>query len=158
MFALLAGMAAVPACAADFSSPAELQLRDLQGHLRDLGEFKGKVVLVNFWASWCEPCRDEMPELESLRQKYGDKDLEIIAVNLAESEKRIQSFLQAFMPDGVSLVILQDRNSVAYKQWQVRALPASFLVDRNGFVRWHALGELDLTDDATIKRIEELLN
>lgn len=126
--------------------------------MRELGEFKGKVVLVNFWASWCEPCRDEMPELENLRQKYADKGLEIVAVNLAESGKRIQSFLNAFMPDGVSLVILLDRNSLAYKQWQVRALPTSYLIDRNGLIRWHSTGELDLTDAGTIQRIEELLN
>lgn len=158
MLAFLVGMAAFPAFGADSPKPAELRLPDLQGRTRDLGEFKGKVVLVNFWAAWCKPCRDEMPMLEDLRQKYGEKGLEIVAVNLAESAPRIQSFLKAFMPDGVSFVIVQDRNSQAYKQWAVRALPSSYLLDREGLVRWQGAGELDPTDEATMKRIEALLN
>lgn len=158
MLVWMTGMAAFPAFAGEFSAPAELSLRDLQGQTRELGEFKGKVVLVNFWASWCEPCRDEMPALEELRQKYGEKGFEIIAVNFAESGQRIQSFLKAFMPDGVSFVILQDRNSHAYKKWGVRALPASYLIGRDGLLRWQQFGEIDTADDATMKRIEALLN
>ena len=139
------------------AAPAGLKLRDWQGRQRDLHEFRGKVVLVNFWASWCEPCRDEMPELEELRQQYGGKGLEIVAVNLAESERRIQSFVKAYLPDGMSFVILQDRDSLAYKQWQVRALPASYLIDRKGLLRWQALGSIAPGNEETLKRIEELL-
>lgn len=152
----------MPAAASDATvavgAPApELRLRDWQGQPRDLAEFRGKVVLVNFWASWCEPCREEMPELDELRQQYGARGFEIVAVNLGESQRRIQSFVTAFLPDGVSFVILQDRDSQAYKQWQVRALPASFLLDREGRLRWQSLGRLDPAAPAMLKRIEELL-
>ncbi len=174
--ALLAGLgsfAIAPTTAAGFSgwsapaahsvtgveaaAPPELKLRDWQGVPRDLAEFRGKVVLVNFWASWCEPCREEMPELEELRQQYGERGLEIVAVNLAESERRIQSFVKAFLPDGMSFVILQDRDSQAYKQWRVRALPTSFLIDREGRLRWQAVGRIDPADPAMLRRIDELL-
>ena len=169
MLALAAGMSfSVPSSASDFAVwsaveprpavPAELKLRDWQGRPRDLREFRGKVVLVNFWASWCEPCREEMPELEELREQYGDKGLEVVAVNLGESERRIQSFVKAFMPDGMSFVILQDRDSLAYKQWQVRALPTSYLLDRSGMLRWQAFGKINPGDELTQKRIEELLS
>lgn len=165
----LGGFAIAPAAAAGFSgwsapvaqseaapSPP-LKLRDWQGVPRDLAEFRGKVVLVNFWASWCEPCREEMPELEELRQQYGERGLEIVAVNLAESQRRIQSFVKAFLPDGMSFVILQDRDSQAYKQWQVRALPTSFLIDREGRLRWKAVGRIDPADAAMLRQIDELL-
>lgn len=138
------------------ASQPELRLRDLQGRIRGLGEFKGKVVLVNFWASWCEPCRNEMGELDTLYKRYRPRGFEIVAVNLGESDTHIRSFLKAWLP-GAAFAVLQDRDSKAYKAWSVRALPASFLVDRAGVIRWQALGAIDVDDGSTVKRIEQLL-
>lgn len=157
MLAWLACMATFPVHAEDFPAHAELRLNDLDAQLRDLAEFRGKVVLVNFWASWCAPCREEMPALEELKQAYGERGFEIVAVNLAESPQRIRRFLDAFLPDGVPFVVLHDRNSLAYKKWGVRALPASYLIDRSGLLRWQRIGELDASDPAFRARIEALL-
>ncbi len=156
-------LAPAPAVAAEFNpwSPTdasrELSLPDLQGKPRDLRNFAGQVVLVNFWASWCPPCREEMPEFEDIQRKYGDRGLSILSVNLAEGKARIESFLQAWFPDGAPFIVLQDRNSQAYKHWRVRALPSSFLLDRHGRIRWVAVGPISLADDSTTQRIEALL-
>lgn len=157
MLVWLVGMATFPVHAEDFPPHAELRLNDLDAQPRDLAEFRGKVVLVNFWASWCAPCREEMPALEELKRAYGERGFEIVAVNLAESPQRIRRFLDAFLPDGVPFVVLHDRNSMAYKKWGVRALPASFFIDRNGLERWKHFGELDASDPALLERIDALL-
>ncbi len=150
------GFAALTAAGQAMSAP-QLTLRDWHGVPRELSEFRGKVVLVNFWASWCEACREEMPDLEKLRQKYGERGFEIVAVNLGESQRRVQSFTKTILPNGMSFVILQDRNSIAYKAWQVRALPANFLLDREGHIRSQVLGRIDISDSGLAPAIEALL-
>lgn len=135
----------------------ELALPDLNGHIVELQQYRGKVVLINFWASWCSPCREEMPELEDIHHQYAEQGLVILSVNLAESKPRIVSFLKAWFPDGVPFPVIQDRNSQAYKRWRVRALPSSFLVDRQGKIIWHAMGSIRLSDPSTAQRIKDLL-
>jgi len=121
-----------------------LQLPDLQGQSVNLAALRGQVVLVNFWASWCEPCRDELPELDELRYRHADQGLVVLAVNLGEAPARVRAFLQGYVAPDTEVKFLLDRNSQAMRAWQVRALPASFLIDRQGRVRAQALGRLDI--------------
>ena len=131
-----------------------LALQDLAGRLHDLADYRGKVVLVNFWATWCEPCRAEMPSIERLRRSLQGKPFEVLGVNLAEPLSRIEKYLEG-LP--VSFPVLRDRDSAASKAWKARILPASYLVGRDGRIRFVAYGELDWGSEPARKAVSELL-
>jgi thiol-disulfide isomerase/thioredoxin len=134
--------------------PASLVLADLAGRDVDLSSFKGQVVLVNFWATWCEPCREEMPSLQRLQQKLGSRGFRVLAVNVGEGAPRIRQFLER---TPVSLSIVRDADSDVMKAWRVRMLPASFLVDRRGMLRYQIVGEADYDNAAQQAPVLELL-
>ncbi len=131
-----------------------LALQDLSGKTHDLAGYRGKVVLVNFWATWCEPCRAEMPSLDRLRRSLEGRPFEVLAVNLAEPLSRIEKFVEV-MPLGFPL--LRDRDSSVSKAWKAKMLPASYLIGRDGRIRYVAYGELDWESDPVRKRVTELL-
>ena len=135
-------------------APAAMVLTDMAGREVDLSSFKGDVVLVNFWATWCEPCREEMPSLQRLQQKFGAKGLRVLAVNVGEGVPRIRQFLER---TPVSLSILRDAESDVMRAWRVRMLPASFVVDRRGMLRYQLVGEADYDDAAQQAPVLELL-
>jgi len=132
----------------------ELKLKDVEGRSHDLRDYRGKVVLVNFWATWCEPCRDELPSMMRLRQRLAGRPFEVLAVDAGEGEARVKEFLQK-MP--LSFPVLLDGDSAAMRDWKVRGLPASFVVDATGQIRYSFLGELDWTDARTAGEIGDLL-
>ena len=131
-----------------------LALEDLQGKSHDLAEYRGKVVLVNFWATWCVPCREEMPSIDRLRSSLKGQPFEVLAVNMAEPLSRIEKF-SSQMPLGFPL--LRDRDGAVGKAWKAKLLPASFLIGRDGRIRYVAYGELDWSSDAVRARVAELL-
>ena len=131
-----------------------LELQDLQGRAHRLADYRGKVVLVNFWATWCEPCRAEMPSMEQLRKSLAGKPFEVLAVNLGEPPSRIERFLEK-LP--VSFPLLLDRDTATAKAWKARILPASFLLGRDGRIRYVHYGEIDWSGPAARAKIAELL-
>jgi thiol-disulfide isomerase/thioredoxin len=131
-----------------------LALEDLQGKVHDLARSKGKVVLVNFWATWCEPCRAEMPSMERLRASLAGQPFELLGVNMAEPLSRIEKFT-AKVPVGFTL--LRDRDGAAARAWGAKVLPASYLVDREGRIRYYAFGEVDWSSEAVRSKVAELL-
>jgi cytochrome c biogenesis protein CcmG, thiol:disulfide interchange protein DsbE len=131
-----------------------LALEDLAGRTHDLSEMRGRVVLVNFWATWCEPCRAEMPSIDRLRNSLKGKPFEVFAVNMAEPLSRIEKFTAA-MPLGFPL--LRDRDGSVGKSWKAKLLPASYLIGRDGRIHYVAYGELDWSSDAVRARVTELL-
>jgi thiol-disulfide isomerase/thioredoxin len=138
----------------DGGATPPLALEDLEGRAHSLADYRGKVVLVNFWATWCEPCREEMPSIERLRTSLKGQPFEVLAVNLAEPLSRIEKFV-AQLPLGFPL--LRDRDGAAGKAWKAKLLPASFLIGRDGRIRYVAYGELDWSSDAVRARVAELL-
>jgi thiol-disulfide isomerase/thioredoxin len=114
----------VGAAAPDFT------LSSLSGDEVRLGNFIGKPVLINFWATWCGPCRFEMPLIEKFHQRYGD-ELIILAVNMQEDERKVQIFKNELDLD---FLILLDVDSVASDRYRVQGLPTSFIVDPEGKV------------------------
>jgi thiol-disulfide isomerase/thioredoxin len=138
--AVLAGPAvAQPLKAWSGPTPA-LNLADLEGRRHDLAAYRGKVVLINFWATWCEPCRDEMPSIERLRASLEGRPFAVLAVNLAEPEPRIRRFLDA-VP--LRFPILLDRDGQTARAWQAKLLPVTYIVGPDGVIRYRYLGELD---------------
>jgi len=133
-----------------------LSLPDLDGKLHDLGDLKGKVVLVNFWATWCPPCRREMPSLERLRSRLGDKGLAIIAVDVGEDADTVFSFTGQLDP-APSFPMLLDRDSTAMQRWKVRGLPTTYVVNADGRVIYRAVGGREFDHDAIVQQLEPLL-
>jgi thiol-disulfide isomerase/thioredoxin len=121
-------------------APPPLELSDLQGMKHRLADYRGKVVLVNFWATWCVPCRDEMPSIERLRASLEGRRFVVLAVNLAEPESRIRKFLEA-VP--VGFPVLLDRDTQTTRAWQAKILPATYIVGPDGAIRYRHVGELD---------------
>jgi thiol-disulfide isomerase/thioredoxin len=109
---------------------------------------------VNFWATWCEPCRDEMPSLERLRASLAGQPFEVLAVNLGEPVGRIERFLER-MPLGFPMLL--DRDTAVAKAWKARVVPATYVVGRDGRIRYVRYGELDWASEPVRKRIGELL-
>jgi thiol-disulfide isomerase/thioredoxin len=131
-----------------------LALQDLAGKRHNIADYRGKVVLVNFWATWCEPCRAEMPSIDRLRRSLQGKPFEVLGVNLAEPLSRIEKYLDT-LP--VSFPVVRDRDSAASKAWKAKLLPASYLVGRDGRIRYVAYGELDWSSEPVRKKVSELL-
>ena len=131
-----------------------LELKDLQGVVRTLDEFRGKVVIVNFWATWCEPCVEEMPSLQMLKQRLGGEDFAVIGVNMGEGEVRIKSFTDK---TGTTFPILLDRDGVAKKNWKVNGVPATFVLDATGRIRFWSTGALDFSDERLVSQVMNLL-
>ena len=129
-------------------------LSDLEGRPHRLADYRGKVVLINFWATWCEPCREEMPSMNRLRASLAGRPFEVLAVNLAESEPRIRRFMEQVPLD---FPVLLDRDSSAAKAWKARLLPASFLVGPDGRIAYSQVGELDWSKQDITQLVTRLL-
>ncbi len=131
-----------------------LALQDLAGRSHDLAQYRGKVVLVNFWATWCAPCRAEMPSMDRLRRSLQGQPFEVLAVNLAEPVSRIEKFLET-TPVGFPLLL--DRDGAVARAWKARVLPASYLVGGDGRIRYVVLGELDWSGEAARRVVLDLI-
>lgn len=131
-----------------------LQLPTLAGGDWTLAEQRGQVLLLNFWASWCEPCRDEMPALQALAQRHASQGLRVATVNFKETPATIRQFTER-VP--LALPILLDREGEVAKAWGVRLFPTSLLLGRDGRVRWTVQGEVDWLSPPALSWITELL-
>ena len=136
-----------------------LTLKDLNSRPVSLSDFRGKVVIVNFWATWCEPCRDEMPSLQRLRERvnarFSNNPLEVVAVNLAESPSKVAEFTKKA---GVTFPVLLDPNETAKDAWRVSFVPATFIVSANGKVRYVYFGEADWASDEMVECVAFLVS
>lgn len=112
---------------------SDFTLKSRAGKNIKLSEYRGDVIMVNFWASWCGPCRQEMPALEHLYKKYQDLGFVILGVNLDEDSSKAAGLLTKIP---VSFPILYDNTNKVAKQYDVKAMPTTFLIDRNGKLRY----------------------
>ena len=131
-----------------------LALKDLQGRDHKLEDYKGQVVVVNFWATWCEPCREELPAMQRLKEKLGGAPFALLAVNYAEGSARVEAFLQKVPVD---FTILMDRDAAASKRWQARVLPYTVVIDPAQRIRYTVLGELDWSAPEVEAALRKLL-
>ncbi len=130
-------------------------LTDMDGKTWSLAALKGQPVMLNFWASWCEPCRAEMPSLELLATRHERAGLVVLAVNYQEAAPVIKRFLDV-LP--FSLPILLDRDGTAAAAWTPRVFPTTVLIDRSGTPRQSVLGDLDWMGPVARDLIEPLLH
>ena len=121
----------------------EITLKDLQGQEIKLSDLRGKVVLLNFWATWCKPCKDEMPAMQASYDKLRGQGLVVLAVNELEDTEKV---IEHVRKHGHTFPVVMDHDNHVANRYGVLGLPASFLVDRQGIVREKIMGSL-LTEE-----------
>jgi len=132
-----------------------LRLADLSGQSVDLTDYQGRVVLVNFWASWCPPCVHELPSLNALHRHFQGRAFTVLGVNMAEDAATVDAFRRKTQ---MAFTIVMDGDGKALKQWRVYAFPTSFLLDKHGDIQFAAIGAIDWMDADVIEKIETLLH
>ncbi len=147
----------MPASAAELKpydgvTPA-LKLNTLQGSAVDLEQYKGKLVMVQFWATYCTPCRVEMPSMNRLQTKMGD-DFVILAVDMGEDAEEVQQFVDEVKPE---FTILMDEDGSALAEWKVFAAPATFIVDPAGTIQYTMFGATEWDSDEMVGQLKGLL-
>lgn len=141
-FTIVTGVAGAELTPAKNRVPADaFTLRDLDGRLASLRDFEGKVVLLNFWATWCAPCLKEMPAMERLYQAYRPLGLVVVGVSVDQSSPTgVREFAQRLK---VTYPILHDRDMIVSRLYNNPGVPVSFLIDRRGRITHRVLGEYD---------------
>lgn len=137
-----------------FAAP-KFSLPDMNGKIHKSSDYFGKVVLISFWASWCPPCRKEMPSLARLSEKLPKDKIEVLAVNIGDSQEKIERFLKRI--DNPTLKILTNKNSSIMGEWYLRGLPVSYVLDQKGNIKLGAIGGLNWDTPEIEKKLLELV-
>jgi len=132
----------------------ELKLNNMDGEPFDLSKSRGHWVFVHFWATWCGPCRREMPTIQNMSSIMDKTSLEIVLINTAETDDTVFSFLGIVAPD---LIPLMDYDGLVTQKWQPRGLPSTFLVDPEGKLRFLALGGREWDSKAFLQFLNSLV-
>ncbi len=130
----------------------DFALQGLDGRIYRLSELRGRAVLINFWATWCGPCRTEMPAIEEVYRRYADGRLVVLAVNVEEDTDRVAPFVQRL---GLSFPILLDRDGAVSRRYRVTGLPTTYLIRPDGTIDGVRLGPY--TRAMLQGRVEQLL-
>ena len=125
-------------------------LTDLQGKAHSLEQYKGKIVLLNFWATWCKPCTSEMPAMQTVYDQLRDKDFVVLAVNELEDEAKVREHIQQYKH---TFPVLLDRENQVANQYGVFGLPVSVFIDQQGVVQEYIKGGL-----LTERKIQEIVS
>jgi thiol-disulfide isomerase/thioredoxin len=133
----------------------EFSLPDPAGRTIRLKEHRGRFVFLNFFATWCGPCRQEMPAIERLHQAYGKKGLAVLAIDLQESPKEVARFVAEL---GLTFPAAIDADGSVSHEYAVRGLPVTFLVDRQGRILWRAVGSREWDSQSMRKYFGALLD
>lgn len=130
-----------------------LTLKDLQGGIHDLKDYKGQVVLVQFWATYCGPCRKEMPSMNKMMSKMGDTPFKILAVDMGESEAEVRTFVNEVKPE---FTILMDEEGKSIEDWRVFAAPSNFIIGPDGKIKYTLFGGVEWDSDELIEKLKAL--
>ena len=129
-----------------------LKAVDLQGRTWNLADLKGQAVLINFWATWCAPCKEEMPTLQTLHE-LGESNLVLLAVNVREPVPRVQRYVQS---TGLTLPVLPDPQGEVAKAWGIRVYPSTLLIDTHGRPRQIVTGAVDWSGAEALRWLRAL--
>ncbi|WP_028784519.1 peroxiredoxin family protein [Thalassobacillus devorans] len=129
----------------------DFELKTMEGETVKLSDYRGKKVMLNFWATWCPPCRAEMPDMQKF---YENKDIEILAINLTQTESSrddVGKFVEEF---GLTFPILMDENAAVANQYQIKPIPTSYFIDSEGYIQYVALGAMNY--DLMLQQYEQM--
>jgi peroxiredoxin len=133
----------------------DFQLEDLKGKTVSLRDFRGKIILLNFWATWCKPCVAEMEDIEKLHRKYKDRDFAVLTINFGENIQKVKNFVTE---NKLTLTVLLDPEKEVSRRYRTFALPTSYLVDKNGYLLAGTMGTPDWKSKDFQTLLESLLN
>jgi len=131
------------------------ELRDRSGKIYALDSLRGQVVLVNFWATWCPPCRAEMPSMEKFYKMYNDRGVELLAVNVEPEGPEIMEEFEKDYPHSFPVVF--DLEARVQNLYGVFKFPETFIIDKNGIIVEKVIGSIDWTDPEVLSYFEQLL-
>jgi peroxiredoxin len=151
---LLAAAAAAPAAVTPQTAAPDFTLKSLEGRNLRLKEQRGNVVLVNFWATWCGPCKQEMPQLNRLYDKYRASGFVLLGINVDENPQQAAGIAQRL---GLHFPVLFDADKTVSKLYDLNSMPATVLIDRDGRVRYLHRGYREGVEDAYDQQIRELV-
>jgi len=140
--------------AVDQSAP-DFTLSDLNGRSYTLSQLRGKVVIVNFWATWCPPCRKEMPSMEQLHRELSGEGLVLLAINIEKDGRRTVAQFLSSNPH--SFPILLDEQEVVQKRYGVYQFPESFIIRKDGIIDDKVIGAIDWAEPRTVAYFRDLL-
>jgi Peroxiredoxin len=129
----------------------DFTLKDLDGNKVSLSDFKGKNVYINFFATWCPPCKGEMPDIENVYKEFKDKDLVVLAVDLGEQTETVKNFIES---NKYSFKVLLDSDTSVAEKYNISAIPVSLFIDKNGNIKAKRVGAI--TEDEMKANIEKL--
>ncbi len=115
----------------------KFQLQNLDGQSVALSNFRGKPVVLNFWATWCSPCRSEMPYIQQVYDEWSDKGLVVLTINIGESSTKVKEFMQGY---GLSFTVLLDTKEKVAQSYNIRGIPSTFFIDKDGIIQVKIIG------------------
>jgi len=119
------------------SQAPDFQLNNLDGQSISLSDLRGKPVFINFWATWCPPCRSEMPYIQEIYEEWSGKGLVVLAINIGESPSQVEEFMES---QNLSFPVLLDTGKNVAQKYNIRGIPTSFFVDKDGVVQEKIIG------------------
>ena len=148
------GLNATPLeAAAKREAAPTLSLKDLSGRVHRVTDYRGQVLVVNFWATWCPPCREEMPSLNRAAKALVKEGVQFVAVNIGETAEAIQAFTKR---QPVEVPILLDASQNAVRRWPVLGLPTTVVVDPRGEIAFHVTGDREWDDPEILRQLRDL--
>ncbi|MFQ5581421.1 MAG: peroxiredoxin family protein [Mariprofundaceae bacterium] len=162
MLGILAAIAAVvwislpesPANIGKGNQAVDFALPDLSGKTHQLPT-TGEMVLLNFWATWCPPCRKEMPSMVKLHNRLAERGLKVVAISVDRNRNDLEGFVREY---NLPFQVLHDADGSVSRQYGVFRYPETFLIDRQGKVRYHLIGAVDWLSASVLQKIEGMLN
>mgnify|MGYP001814320525 CR=1 FL=1 len=135
------------------TGPIAINLKDVNGNTVSKTDFSGQITIVNFWATWCPPCIEEIPSLNRLKKKMAGVPFELISINYAEDSKTIVEFMKQV---NVEFPVLLDQNGEFAKQWNVISYPSTFIIDSKGIIQYGVNAAIEWDDPEVIQKIKAL--
>ena len=136
-------------------TPLAIKLEDAHGNTIEKNDYKGQVTVINFWATWCPPCVQEIPSLNRLKKKMKGLPFELISINYAEEKKTILEFMKKV---NVEFPVLLDKDGGFAKKWNVITYPSTFIIDKEGKIKYGVNAAIEWDDPEFIKKIKALLD
>ena len=145
-----------PVSVGSAAPPLEAKTLDEAKRTKTLADYSGKVLLINVWATWCDPCREEMPSIEKLHREFASQGLAVVAISIDDpgAEERIRDFVKEY---GLTFEILHDPAQVTTRNYQITGYPETFIVARDGTIRRKLIGAADWSSEANRALVRELL-